>query len=335
MEIIPCFKIVLILLIAAIIIILIPIIFLKTQFKYEYYLGSQFLFENHNSYPILDITSPINNICPILFSVLPLGKSLEVYNYLDLNRYCITRNGKIEFTTSFSGNDTKNKSCASFSFKNSMPRTFLKWKSEYICIKYYPYNYLALKRVPGDTSCPLNFKSCGILDTLNNILCIPEGDTCPINYINILPKGTPNPDSAYLQLVEFQNFNLLFSNQIEKSLLSSSLELKKKRVVANFKATLGQICALPHEKNFIGNDVKILFNGNEYFNNCKNTIDGLQYNPYVNFIDLDMPVNFESNNQIYSIRNLPISISDNQVYNLYYMKLIIFKLLRIINKLHI
>ena len=34
--------------------------------------------------------------------------------------------------------------------------------------------------LPKDSECPSNFKSCGIIDTLENIFCVLENETCPI-----------------------------------------------------------------------------------------------------------------------------------------------------------
>ena len=45
------------------------------------------------------------------------------------------------------------------------------------------YEYLLKHSTKND--CEKNFKKCGILDTYENIMCIPESDSCPINNIII------------------------------------------------------------------------------------------------------------------------------------------------------
>ena len=46
----------------------------------------------------------------------------------------------------------------------------------------YYQNYESLLKHSGKV-CEDNYKKCGILDTYGNIMCIPEGDECPINEI--------------------------------------------------------------------------------------------------------------------------------------------------------
>lgn len=67
-------------------------------------------------------------------------------------------------------------------------------KNNLICLNYnndYNYEYLLANSVSqynydGSLNfCGYGFKKCGILDTKNNLLCLPENQDCPINYINI------------------------------------------------------------------------------------------------------------------------------------------------------
>ena len=46
----------------------------------------------------------------------------------------------------------------------------------------YKYSYSYLLQHSGKY-CKVNYKKCGILDTLGNIMCIPESDECPINEV--------------------------------------------------------------------------------------------------------------------------------------------------------
>ena len=46
----------------------------------------------------------------------------------------------------------------------------------------YRKNYESLLKHSGE-QCEENYKKCGILDTLGNIMCIPENDECPINEV--------------------------------------------------------------------------------------------------------------------------------------------------------
>ena len=48
----------------------------------------------------------------------------------------------------------------------------------------YKYNYHTLLANSGK-ECKKGYKKCGILDTMGNIMCIPEEDICPINEVII------------------------------------------------------------------------------------------------------------------------------------------------------
>ena len=51
-------------------------------------------------------------------------------------------------------------------------------------IEYYQENYASLLVHSGE-KCEEHYKKCGILDSLGNIMCIPENEICPINDIKI------------------------------------------------------------------------------------------------------------------------------------------------------
>ena len=48
----------------------------------------------------------------------------------------------------------------------------------------YKYNYQTLL-ANSSKQCQKDYKKCGILDTMGNIMCIPEEDICPINEVKI------------------------------------------------------------------------------------------------------------------------------------------------------
>jgi len=56
--------------------------------------------------------------------------------------------------------------------------------------KYYNYFDLVISPKTNDSksngdNCPINLKSCGIIDSFNNYMCIPLNESCPINNINV------------------------------------------------------------------------------------------------------------------------------------------------------
>ena len=56
----------------------------------------------------------------------------------------------------------------------------------------YNKNYESLLKISNKDCEKNNYKKCGILDTLGNIMCIPKEDTCPINSIIVDLKSKEN-----------------------------------------------------------------------------------------------------------------------------------------------
>lgn len=86
------------------------------------------------------------------------------------------------------------------------PYVSFKWKDQYICAMTTIKNtkgYLDFVRIKDNDFCAYKTKKCGIIDTLNNYLCIPEGDNCPINDINIIS----NEDKSFELTVSNRNVN--------------------------------------------------------------------------------------------------------------------------------
>ena len=86
-------------------------------------------------------------------------------------------------------------------------------------------NYDYLLNHSTKTSCALNFKKCGILDTYGNIMCIPEMESCPINEIII---DLENKNEEYINKgFKFSklsklpnNYNLFYTNNsIDKEII--------------------------------------------------------------------------------------------------------------------
>jgi len=65
-----------------------------------------------------------------------------------------------------------------------------KWRNYYICGKYSNEGYFDLEKAKGE--CSQGFKSCGIVDTLNNNLCVRENTECPINEFSFKPMDDDN-----------------------------------------------------------------------------------------------------------------------------------------------
>ena len=80
--------------------------------------------------------------------------------------------------------------------------------------KTYDLNYLQLLEYSTQNSTDENFKECGVLDSVGNIMYIPRQDFCPIN--EITNENNNNFDNSF-NSVKFNNYNLFYNNQTSKS----------------------------------------------------------------------------------------------------------------------
>ena len=93
----------------------------------------------------------------------------------------------------------------------------------------YSQNYASLLAHSGK-ECEKDYKKCGILDSLGNILCIPENETCPINDIKIdLASSASNNDLKGYESTSFKNLQegyvLYYTNNATEKEIISKLSL--------------------------------------------------------------------------------------------------------------
>ncbi len=62
------------------------------------------------------------------------------------------------------------------------------------------YKYYLDNSVPFNSKCKEGYKQCGILDTLNQILCLKENESCPINDFYIDSNEKSNPEYKVIPL---------------------------------------------------------------------------------------------------------------------------------------
>ena len=116
----------------------------------------------------------LKNNCSSEEEILSLGE------YEGFNEGCKCRDKNKDEKCS---DDDKENNCTKTQFK------FQKINSKYICVKKSKDTYIDLIKskqiVSKDSECPNNYKSCGTIDTLENILCAPKNDACPITMADI------------------------------------------------------------------------------------------------------------------------------------------------------
>ena len=82
--------------------------------------------------------------------------------------------------------------------------------SNIIKANFSEFNYQYLLEDSTKFECELNYKKCGILDSLGNIMCIPNNEDCPINEIKSYIESNGN-ESNYQAFI-YNNENLFYTN---------------------------------------------------------------------------------------------------------------------------
>lgn len=123
---------------------------------------------------------------------------------------------------------------------------FYKWKNSVLCVERGKKSFWDL--MPWVTKsvsfCPNNYKSCGVFDSIGNILCLPEEETCPINYIKILGNDQPANE-------ELQSLNKIKMN--DKYTLYYSNNFPNNKIIVNLFANLNYFCINPNKGKFLMN----------------------------------------------------------------------------------
>ena len=150
------------------------------------------------------------------------------------------------------------------------------WDSNYFCVDNNINNYIYyLNNSVGEgEKCPLNFKKCGILDTLNNILCIEDNLDCPINKLIINNKNSYSENNI--------NFKTLSLNN--NKFLHYSNEFINDKIITNFQLSEGGFpCYNPLRYNTAYPQYILLNNFNEFM--CIDKFNGNFYDERYQLID--------------------------------------------------
>ena len=118
-------------------------------------------------------------------------------------------------------------------------RNFTIFNGNKICIKRSNDRYIDLIKnnriIPKNKDCPNNYKSCGIVDTLERKLCVDKNEDCPINSFNISSKNDSNEQlyKDHHSLDLGNGYNLYFLNEPEND---------NTIIISNLKISIGYPC---------------------------------------------------------------------------------------------
>ena len=179
---------------------------------------------------------------------------------------------------------------------------------------YYDYFNLLNLSVSSNEECPSDLKQCGLLDTMNNKMCIDKDKECPINMI--IMKNTSEPPTEYNYTFKNVSFD-------DGSYLFYTNEAIDQHIIGNITVNDGDLCINPND--FFTNNEKYILE--KYDEKCR-TINEIQYDR--NFIKIDTIDKYSlySENKILSSINelpdYPIEKLKTQFTSLYYRPFIGF-----------
>jgi len=84
-----------------------------------------------------------------------------------------------------------------FKIDKTTPIRYRGWRSSGFCGKRLDKNYLDLMVVGKYYYCPEDYKKCGYIDSLDNILCVPMNIECPLNNIKIKKNKQTHSRTVY------------------------------------------------------------------------------------------------------------------------------------------
>lgn len=117
-------------------------------------------------------------------------------------------------------------------------KQYNKLNSKYLCIKNSEKTYLELLKteqiVSKNSNCPVGYKSCGTIDTLENKFCTLSNEDCPINMNKIN-----------------ENFNLYLQNEYESYPIGyTSNNNLENQIISIFQISEDYPCIYPGEKTW-------------------------------------------------------------------------------------
>ena len=131
----------------------------------------------------------------------------------------------------------------SYYTKDKVPHT--KWKGTTLYANQLDSNYLSLldsKSISKDNQCPEGSHQCGILDTVDNVLCLENSQQCPINDMIIT-----NTKEKPLSFSSFSNVEHIQFN--ENTFLHYTNEAVNNHVIAEFAISRKKPCLANNEKD--------------------------------------------------------------------------------------
>ena len=174
----------------------------------------------------------------------------------------------------------------------------------------YNYSSLLSHSVKKGEECKEGYKKCGILDTMNNVMCLKEEQTCPINLLFVT-------DMASLP-TEYSNYTFKRVSFDDGKVLHFTNQAVDQKIVTDFRISDEQVCINSDEYNSPYSSYVLDYY--QYYG-CKTKFSNIQYNTNYNKLDSIDKYNLYDKNHILTklmqLPKYPIEELTQQNTNLY------------------
>jgi hypothetical protein len=188
------------------------------------------------------------------------------YEYKQVNKEIVFR-GKCNKNNTLNG-------CISISNYSSV--NLKKWHSNIFCGKKYSkeingYKHYFQNSVLKGENCSEGYKKCGKLDDMDNYLCIPKNESCPVNDIKILDERNDN-------LTDYESYKigdkyLYFTNTSTES-----------PIITKLKTAEGKLC---HGRGYYHTDYpQFILDSNFEIYGCRYEIQNNLYDESIEKLDI-------------------------------------------------
>jgi hypothetical protein len=189
------------------------------------------------------------------------------------------------------------------------PVPYTKWKGKTFCGNRVPASYLDLTISPRATSCPSGSRSCGIIDSLNNVMCVPTQTSCPLNDIRYFKSSETVPTDKKYTILNVVGGKVAVSNQNSDG-----------KILNEFKFSELQPCADPNYIN--SSQIKLyLLDVHNDKSRCQEKVGTIQYDNRYYKVDTYTSYGILNDNNILPlVQTLPLypnPLQNNREVSLY------------------
>jgi hypothetical protein len=180
------------------------------------------------------------------------------------------------------------------------------WHGALICAKRIKSNYLNLNIVRRQEECRGSSKSCGVIDSFGNFLCVDASSPCPYNSLEVFPSNSTLPTDYNYTKIPVVGADMLFAYKENKQKATS---------LNQFVVDEDSPCVNPYYKNYKSK----IFLTEVYANNrdnCLPTAEGILYDPRVEEKDSYGFWELYKDNGIIDLMNIYPGFTEYSVNNL-------------------